>query len=39
MFLPTMHSMNVDLLTQVDHQDLNSIKIPQNNDLAIVTTF
>lgn len=39
MFLPTMHSMNVALLLQVDQQDLNSTIIPQNNDSAMVTTF
>lgn len=39
LFLPTMHSVNVDLLKPVNHQDLNSIIILPNNDLAIITTF
>lgn len=29
MVLQTTHSMNVDLLMQIDHQDLNPTKIPQ----------
>lgn len=39
MVLQTMHSMTVNLLTQIDHQDLNSMIIPRNNDLAIIITF
>lgn len=39
MVLQTIHSMNVDLLMQIDHQDLNSSKIPQNNYLVIITRF
>lgn len=39
MVLQTMHSMNVDLLMQIDHQDLNSTMSSQNNDLVIIASF
>lgn len=39
MVLQTMHSMPVDLLMQIDHQDLNSTISPQNNDLVIIASF